>query len=1174
MGCVEVAEQGLKLEPGHEELKRLREESRRALEKIREVSKLLEQARQKLGQREFDAVVKVAEEALKLDAGNREAVELRQTAAEAQERVRRIAELLRVARGHEKAQDYESCCRICAEGLKLEPSYGEFEKLLEQAQQALRKKQQVENLLQKARQQAGKQEFEEVLKTVSELLKLEPGHRTALELQTAAAEGMDRSQKIAQRLEEALGYERAGDYQSCSRVSAQGLELEPAHTELRAVQQRAQAALDRIKRVKELAKEARQGLEQEAFSRALKAIEEIESLEPENQEAVALKQLVMKTQECREKITQLRVTAQNRYDAQDFESVHQLATQGLELDPEDAGLKDLQQRAAQMLARDREVHDLLGEAQRHFDAQEYQAALGALEQVLGLVPGHSQGLEWRRRVSEVLKRRQKVEQLLAAARERHGVEDHAECYRVTTQALELEPEHAELKRLQEQSGQALERQRKLEKLLEAARQAREGQDFGKVDEILEELLSIDPGNAEAFRLKESAIAALNRKRQLEALLNEARQRFKTEDYEACGLICEEALGLEPGHAELTALRESAGRVFEKRKHVEQLLEKSRQQVEGQEFEQALETVGQVLVLEPQHPKAIEIQQTAEAGREREKRLSGIAVTLAELDACAGQALARISENQDLLSRGYDLLGKKENSAALRVAEESLAAFPGNLRAIDLKRTTEVAMERDAKVQQLLVAARHAQANRDFLAGLKGSKRALALDPNHPGLLTILQQSREGLKKTGRVSSLLAEAKERLAAGDHETAFALTTELLDLQGDHAEALQIKNSTASKVAREICRELLGNAREFYLKGDYESCLRLVTEGLELEVHDSALLDLRDQTLRISKDRDQVSALLSSAYKHLQNQECEHAAKMAKQALSLGAPSEVVFEVEDLADKLSSLAALRQKIRHVQSFRLTATREDLLAIGFEACVLCSGDAHANRCCSTYGTLLRELYDDHTAYDKLDELATLAQQDIEIRRFQAALGKLSFLLALQPSHTQGLKLKQLAHAGVEDPKALARPQEVKEEKRRGRLDASSLMAFWLFAKNRRWLGISATATLVAVIVAGVLLQKDKGSVQNQPVGFLELNVSPWARIDSVNRVEDRAQADFGMARETPCRLELPSGKYLVKLSNPQYQSSEIEVEIKPGQTTVTHVTLAGFQSDKEIQELLDPSK
>jgi len=117
------------------------------------------------------------------------------------------------------------------------------------------------------------------------------------------------------------------------------LELEPAHTELRALQQRAQAALDRSQRVKELAKEARQGLEQEAFSRALKAVEEIKSLEPENQEAEALKQAVMKAQERREKIEQLRVTAQNRHDAQDPESAHQLATQGLELDPEDAGLK-------------------------------------------------------------------------------------------------------------------------------------------------------------------------------------------------------------------------------------------------------------------------------------------------------------------------------------------------------------------------------------------------------------------------------------------------------------------------------------------------------------------------------------------------------------------------------------------------------------------------------------------------------------------------------------------------------------------------------------------------------------------------------------------------------------------------------------------------------------------
>ena len=67
--------------------------------------------------------IQSASRALQIDPGNSQAQELKQQASEALVRRRKVAELLAAARGFHKAQNYESACQVCAEGLALDPRW-------------------------------------------------------------------------------------------------------------------------------------------------------------------------------------------------------------------------------------------------------------------------------------------------------------------------------------------------------------------------------------------------------------------------------------------------------------------------------------------------------------------------------------------------------------------------------------------------------------------------------------------------------------------------------------------------------------------------------------------------------------------------------------------------------------------------------------------------------------------------------------------------------------------------------------------------------------------------------------------------------------------------------------------------------------------------------------------
>ena len=84
---------------------------------------------------------------------------------------------------------------------------------------------------------------------------------------------------------------------------------------------------------------------------------------------------------------------------------------------------------------------------------------------------------------------------------------------------------------------------------------------------------------------------------------------------------------------------------------------------------------------------------------------------------------------------------------------------------------------------------------------------------------------------------------------------------------------------------------------------------------------------------------------------------------------------------------------------------------------------------------------------------------------------------------------------------------------------------------------------------------------------GLLSLNVQPWAEIREIK--DENGNMVPAKVLMTPCRLEIPAGKYHIVLANPQYKPLTLDVEVRPNATTVIKTKLEGFDHARAAESL-----
>ncbi|MCI0414480.1 protein kinase [bacterium] len=102
-------------------------------------------------------------------------------------------------------------------------------------------------------------------------------------------------------------------------------------------------------------------------------------------------------------------------------------------------------------------------------------------------------------------------------------------------------------------------------------------------------------------------------------------------------------------------------------------------------------------------------------------------------------------------------------------------------------------------------------------------------------------------------------------------------------------------------------------------------------------------------------------------------------------------------------------------------------------------------------------------------------------------------------------------------------------------------------------------------------VVKPEKKEIPPAPVtvltGWISLNIQPWAEIREVK--DEKGNPISSTAMITPCKMELPVGKYRIVLANPQYKTLTIDVEIQNNSTTVVKKTMDGFDYARAVDSL-----
>ena len=259
--ALEKARAGLQLEPRNTQFLSIQSRTTAALEHQHRVSALLSEARQQLNNHRYEASLRSAEELLKLEREHPEGHELKQAAASALERLRKLNQSLAQAKAKAKSGLWEECLEAATEGLRLDPAHAELRELASQASEILDKRRTLQELLDSGRGQLDRGEHEAALKSAERALQLGPDNAEAVQLKQQAQSALDsrrKKEQVAGLLAEARKHEQSGDMEACYRAASEGLTLEPEHVDLKAFRENSGRILETRRQVQILLERARQ----------------------------------------------------------------------------------------------------------------------------------------------------------------------------------------------------------------------------------------------------------------------------------------------------------------------------------------------------------------------------------------------------------------------------------------------------------------------------------------------------------------------------------------------------------------------------------------------------------------------------------------------------------------------------------------------------------------------------------------------------------------------------------------------------------------------------------------------------------------------------------------------------------------------------------------------------
>jgi len=462
--------------------------------------------------------------------------------------------------------------------------------------------------------------------------------------------------------------------------------------------------------------------------------------------------------------------------------------------------------------RARQLQQHMEAAQAAFDRGDYDAAIARCEDAATLDPDFRPALSLMDRARTAVARAS-VSRLIETAQAAFDRDEFEAAIGTCEDALALDPTHVPAIDLIARARAKVAGAR-VARALDGARAALARGDMERVTALCDDVLALEPENAEAGALARQARAEMTRRR-IRQLLRTAQTALDQGDVERARTIADEARALEPEFPATAELFEqiaaqsgrSAGR---------HLIDAARDALKRADLSEAQTIVANAVTLAPDAPEIAELR--AELQRRLEDREQQTKRTAAEQER-----LATLAAGRQLLDAARTALLHADLATAERHVAEAARLIPESPEVAEIRTQLQRRVEdrerqtKQAAGWQILNAAREALVRADLTMADAKITEAAALIPESPEVAEVRTQLRRRVEDRERQNKeaagwqLLDAARAAMLQADMATAEAKIAEAATLIPDSPEVAEVRGHLQRRIEERARQDKLAEQRE---------------------------------------------------------------------------------------------------------------------------------------------------------------------------------------------------------------------------------------------------------------------------------------------------------------------------------------------------------------------------
>jgi eukaryotic-like serine/threonine-protein kinase len=508
------------------------------------------------------------------------------------------------------------------------------------------------------------------------------------------------------------------------------------------------------------------------------------------------------------------------------ESLEQIINRAIQKDREMRyqGLRDLRVDTEPLLfeLEQERAGTLAVDAQRLFDAGDFNSALAIIHEALELDSGNRAVRQLRETIQRELQKqalRSRLQVMLQTAEEQLARREFAPAVQTLESAFKLDQTNEHVRASLEAARADLQRYKDSARMAAAALGDLRRKDFAGAYEKAAEAARLDPLNKDAVNALAAArehIAILDRLREIDVLRTQGDFDSALRDLRKLASGHPDSREVQKFLEETVARQAAASRIAAASNQAREYFDQSR-------FGDAVECLSSALRDFPEEPGVLALLGEAKAGLEAQQRT---------------QAIEQAVRTAESLKAAADLDG------ALRELDKALSLFPGESRLTELSRAVRIAQsarEQDLFVNDIVQQGADLRASLRFSEALDAVQAGLRRYNQDPALLRLeaeLQKAYERRQHADAARRSMEAGRFQEAVEGLEKAASRDPEATELQGLLSQAkveleAQKKNQAIERVVRQ--------AEVRTKREDFKEALQILEKALDSWPGEARILEL---------------------------------------------------------------------------------------------------------------------------------------------------------------------------------------------------------------------------------------------------------------------------------------------------------------------------------------------